>query len=217
MSVAEIVSFLPWIIMGYLLGSCPTGFILVKAARGVDVRSLGSGNIGATNVSRVMGKRWAVFTAIVDMFKGGAAILITMSFGHSEPLLLSLVGLAGVIGHNYPVWIGFRGGKGVATSFGVIAFFNFWNPIPAILGGVIWFAVREVSRMVSLASMTALGASAFFMLFFAFPEAYTICGICLCIFSMWRHRDNIKRIIEGNESKVKPFFLGREENTGKFS
>jgi len=204
--VGEIVYYLPWIMLGYLLGSCPTGFILVKAARGVDVRSMGSGNIGATNVSRVMGKGWAVFTAIFDMFKGGAAMLITMSRGHSEPLLLSLVGLAGVIGHNYPVWIGFRGGKGVATSFGVITFFNFWNPLPAILGGVVWFAVREVSRMVSLASMAALGASAFFMLFFEFPDAYIICGICLCFFSMWRHRENIKRIMAGNENRVKPFF-----------
>ena len=209
--MAGIGSFLPWIILGYMMGSCPTGFIVVKAARGADIRSMGSGNIGATNVSRVMGKGWAIFTAVFDMFKGGAAMLITMSFGHSEPILLSLVGLAGVIGHNYPVWIGFRGGKGVATSFGVIAFFNFWSPIPAILGGVVWFAVREVSRMVSLASMTALGASAFFMLFFEFHDAYIICGICLCIFSMWRHRENIKRIMAGNENRVKPFFLRRGE------
>jgi len=140
-------------------------------------------------------------------------MLITMFCGHSGSVLLSLVGLAGVIGHNYPVWIGFRGGKGVATSFGVIAFFNFFSPLPAILGGVIWFAVREVSRMVSLASMAALGASALFMFFFAFPSAYIICGICLCIFSMWRHRDNIKRIMAGNENKVKPFFLKRKKGT----
>ncbi|MCL2684187.1 MAG: glycerol-3-phosphate acyltransferase, partial [Synergistaceae bacterium] len=132
--------------------------------------------------------------------------------GHSEPVLLSLVGLMGVLGHNYPVWIGFRGGKGVATSFGVIAFFNFFNPIPAILGGVVWFVVREVSLMVSIASMTALGASAFFMLFFAFPDAYFICGICLWVFSVWRHRENIKRIIAGNENRVKPFFPRRGEH-----
>lgn len=192
-----------WIILGYLAGSCPTGFILVKRTRGVDIRSMGSGSIGATNVARVLGKRWAVFTAVIDMFKGGAVMLITMLCGHDEPVLLSLVGLAGVMGHNYPVWIGFKGGKGVATSFGVIAFFNFFNPVPAILGGVVWLAVREISRMVSLASMTALGASAFFMFFFDFPDAYLICGICLCVLSMWRHRENIKRIAAGNENRVK--------------
>ena len=215
--MAEIKYFLPWIILGYLFGSCPTGFMLVKLMRGADIRSMGSGNIGATNVSRVLGKGWAVFTAVVDMFKGGAAMLITMLCGHSEPVLLSLVGFAGVIGHNYPMWIGFKGGKGVATSFGVIAFFNFWSPLPAIWGGVVWFAVRETSLMVSFASMTALGAAAFFMLFFAFPEVYTICGICLCIFSIWRHRDNIKRIMAGSENKVKPFFPRRSGDIGKSS
>ena len=209
--MAAIGNFLPWILLGYLLGSCPTGFILVKLRRGADIRTMGSGNIGATNVSRVLGRGWAVFTAAVDMFKGGAAMLITMSFGHSDPVLLSLVGTAGVVGHNYPVWIGFRGGKGVAVSFGVIAFFNFFNPFPAVLGGAVWFAVREISCMVSFASMAALGSSAFFMILFAFPEAYTICGICLCFFSMWRHRDNIKRIIAGNENMVKPFFLRRDK------
>ena len=214
MGASEIEFFLPWITLGYLLGSCPTGFVLVKLMKGADIRSVGSGNIGATNVSRVLGKGWAVFTAIVDMFKGGVAMLITMFWGHGEPILLSLVGLAGVIGHNYPIWIGFRGGKGVATSFGVIAFFNFFNPLPAILGGVVWCVVREVSCMVSLASMTALGASVLFMLFFAFPDAYLICGLCLCIFSIWRHRENIKRIMAGSENRVKPFFPRQEGKTG---
>ena len=211
--MAEIGYFFPWIVLGYLLGSCPTGFILVKAMRGGDIRAMGSGNIGATNVSRVLGRGWAVFTAAFDMFKGAAAMLITMLFGHNEPLLLSAVGLAGVIGHNYPIWINFRGGRGVATSFGVIAFFNFWNPLPAILGGVVWFAVREITCMVSPASMIALGASAAFMFFFAFPDAYFICGLCLCVFSVWRHRDNIKRIIAGSESRVKPFLIKRGKKT----
>jgi glycerol-3-phosphate acyltransferase PlsY len=214
---AGIEYFLPWIILGYLMGSCPTGFILVRMLKGEDIRRFGSGNIGATNVSRVLGKGWAVFTAAADMFKGGAAILITMLCGYNDPALLSFVGAAGVIGHNYPVWIGFRGGKGVATSFGVIACFDFFNPAPAILGGVVWFIAREVTCAVSAASMAALGASALFIYFFGLPGAYFKCGLFLFVFSMLMHRENIKRLMNGGENKVKPFFPRREEHAGKSS
>jgi glycerol-3-phosphate acyltransferase PlsY len=217
LSILDVEHFLPWIILGYLLGACPTGYILVKLLKGEDIRKFGSGNIGATNVSRVLGKGWAVFTAIADMFKGGLAMLITMLFGHDDPVLLSFVGAAGVIGHSYPVWIGFMGGKGVATSFGVIGCFDFFNPAPAILGGVVWFIVREISCVISLASMVALGGAALFIFLFALPDAYFVCGFFLFIFSVWRHRENIKRIIAGNENKINPFFPMREGKHEKSS
>jgi len=209
MSVVELAGFLPWLILGYLTGSCPTGYVLVKLIKGEDIRSLGSGNIGATNVSRVLGKRWAVFTAVVDMAKGGAAVLIAMAFGRHDPALLSAVGVFGVIGHNYPVWIGFRGGKGVATTFGVFACYDFFNPFPAILGGIAWFLVREVSCMASLSSMTALAAAVLLMPVFSVPRPYYVCGAILVALSVWRHRENIKRIASGTENKLKPFFPHR--------
>jgi glycerol-3-phosphate acyltransferase PlsY len=179
--------------------------------KGEDIRKFGSGNIGATNVSRVLDKKWAFLTAVVDMFKGGLAILLTMAMGYDDAALLSVVGAMSVIGHNFPVWIGFRGGKGVATSFGVIAFFDFFNPSAAILGGVVWFVVREISCVVSLASMTALFAAALCLPMFGMPRPYFFCGLLLAVFSVIRHRENIARIAAGKENKVKPFFPRRAE------
>ncbi|MDR0652052.1 MAG: glycerol-3-phosphate 1-O-acyltransferase PlsY [Synergistaceae bacterium] len=203
--------FIPWATLGYLLGSCPTGYLLVRLLKGEDIRKFGSGNIGATNVSRVLGKKWAMLTAVVDMFKGGLAILFTMAMGHDDAALLSVVGAMSVIGHNFPVWIGFRGGKGVATSFGVIAFFDFFNPSAAILGGVAWFVVREISCVVSLASMTSLFVAAFCMPLFGMPQPYFYCGLLLAIFVVLRHRENIARMVARCENKVKPFFPRRGE------
>ncbi|MDR0764357.1 MAG: glycerol-3-phosphate 1-O-acyltransferase PlsY [Synergistaceae bacterium] len=201
--------FVPWATLGYLSGSCPTGYLLVRLLKGEDIREFGSGNIGATNVARVLGKKWALFTAIADMFKGGLAILLTMAMGYDDAALLSAVGAMSVIGHNFPVWIGFKGGKGVATSFGVIAFFDFFNPSAAILGGVVWFAAREISCMVSLASMAGLFAAAFCMPVFGMPRPYFFCGILLALFSVARHGGNIARVAAGHENKVKPFFPRR--------
>jgi glycerol-3-phosphate acyltransferase PlsY len=214
LDIYDVKHFLPWIIWGYMFGSCPTGYILVRLLRGEDIRRVGSGGTGATNVSRALGRGWGVFTAAADMLKGGAAMLAAILSGHAEPALLSLIGTFSVIGHNYPVWIGFRGGKGVATSFGVIGFFDFFNPLPAILGGIVWLAVREASRMVSVASMAALGAAALFAPVFDMPRAYFVCGLFLFVLSVWRHRDNIKRVAAGNENRVKPLFSRRGEKTG---
>ncbi|MDR1651716.1 MAG: glycerol-3-phosphate 1-O-acyltransferase PlsY [Synergistaceae bacterium] len=209
MNGAEAVKFIPWLLLGYLMGSFPTGYVLVKLLKGEDIRKLGSGNIGATNVSRVLGRYWAVFTAVTDMLKGGAAVLATLAFGHSDPALLASVGLFGVLGHDYPIWIGFRGGKGVATTFGVFGCYDFFNPLPALAGGVMWFLVREVSCMASLSSMTALAGTVAMMIFFSAPVPYRICGLILVLLSVWRHRENIKRIASGTENKLKPFFLSR--------
>jgi glycerol-3-phosphate acyltransferase PlsY len=207
--------FPQWLILAYIMGSCPTGYVIVKLVKGEDIRKFGSGNIGATNVARVLGKKWAVATAVIDMLKGGAAILLAMAFGHREPALLAAIGAMGVIGHDYPVWIGFKGGKGVATTFGVISCFDFFNPIPSLVGGVVWFAAREISCIVSLSSMTALWASAALIALCGMPVPYIVCGIFLAALTTWRHRENIKRIIAGNENKVNPFFPKRTEDSGK--
>jgi glycerol-3-phosphate acyltransferase PlsY len=195
-----------WFMFGYLMGSCPTGFLLVKFMMGEDIRNFGSGNIGATNVGRVLGKRWAVFTAVADMLKGGIAVLIAMLAGQTSPEVLSLIGVGGVLGHDYPVWLKFKGGKGVATTFGVFACYGFFNPLPVILGGLVWLFIREATRIVSLASMVSLLVAALSMPIFMMDRAYYLSGLFMVALTVWRHRDNIKRIIAGTENKVNRFF-----------
>lgn len=191
-----------WILFGYLLGSCPTGYVVVKAMIGEDIRHFGSGNIGATNVSRVLGRKWAIATAVIDMLKGGVAVLIAMIAGVSSTTLLASIGFAGVIGHDYPVWLGFKGGKGVATTFGVFACFDFFNPIPAIFGGIAWFVLREATGYVSVASMLSLAVAALFMPIFSMPTPYYVAAIFLVFLTVWRHQENIRRLFAGSESKV---------------
>lgn len=196
------VAYICWMAFGYLLGSCPTGYVIVKLLIGEDIRNFGSGNIGATNVSRVLGKKWAVITAVVDMLKGGVAILIAMIAGVQSASLLAAIGFAGVLGHDYPAWLQFKGGKGVATTFGVFGCFDFFNPLPAIFGGLAWFLVREATGYVSISSMIALAIAALFMPIFSMPTPYYVVAILLVALTVWRHRENIHRLIAGTESKV---------------
>lgn len=201
-----IASKICWLIFGYLLGSCPTGFILVKMLTGEDIRQLGSGNIGATNVGRVLGRGWAIFTALFDMLKGGIAIVIAIIAGVDSPTVLALIGAMAVVGHNYPLWLKFKGGKGVATTFGVFAFYSFFDPLPALIGGAVWLIIREMTLCVSASSMTALAVSALTMPLFMFERPYYVTAIALAILSAWRHRENIKRLLAGTENKVIPIF-----------
>lgn len=193
-------------LLGYLLGSIPTGYILVKMLIGEDIRSFGSGNIGATNVGRVLGKKWAVFTAMFDMSKGWLAIVITMLFISSDHASLALAGTAAVIGHDFPVWLRFNGGKGVATSFGSIAFFDFFDPLPAIAGGLIWFAIREKTRCVSIASIISLFSTTFFFFAVGADRAYIISAASLALLTTYRHKSNIQRVLAGTENKVEPIW-----------
>lgn len=196
------MAFILCALFGYLAGSCPTGFLAAKYVCGADIRSFGSGNIGATNVGRLMGKRWAVAVALFDMLKGGLAVLLA-SCAVSSPSALAFTGFCAVLGHNYPVWLGFKGGKGVATTFGVVAFYNFFMPWPALLGGAVWYAVMKFSRYVSVASLAGLYAAAFFTFVFGMPAPYTAASFILAVLSTWRHRSNIIRLIDGTESKTK--------------
>ena len=189
--------------VGYLAGSCPVGFLATKFVAKKDIRTFGSGNIGATNVGRLMGKKWAVATALFDMLKGGAAVLAASLFTDGSDALLALVGVCAVLGHNFPVWLGFKGGKGVATTFGVIAFYDFFMPLPALLGGAVWYVVMKTTRYVSVASIAGLFASAVFTACFGMPRPYTLASFALALLSAWRHRANIARLREGTEAKVK--------------
>lgn len=193
---------LVWLALGYLLGSLPTGYLAAKAIKGIDIRTFGSGNIGATNAGRLLGKNFAIGIAIFDMLKGGIIVLIASRF-ISNPTILALTGAMSVIGHNYPVWLGFKGGKGVATTFGVLAFYDFFNPYPALFGGLVWYLTLKRTRYVSVSSMIGLFASAFIMPVFNMPRAYYVAALLLSALSVWRHKSNIKLLLSDLEEKTR--------------
>ena len=191
-----------WLVLGYLFGSLPTGYVIVRAKTGQDIRTVGSGNIGATNVGRVLGKKWAVIVTIVDMLKGGAAVMLCRVFGGAD-IAVASAALGAVLGHNYPVWLNFRGGKGVATTFGTLFFVQMWYSCAAVLlAGILWFLVMKAFRYVSLASLVALLAIGAWFAFFGMHPAFIVLAGVLAVLSLWRHRSNVDRLIHGTENKV---------------
>ena len=192
-----------WILLGYFLGSFPTGYLVAKVVKGVDIRTVGSGNVGSTNVGRLMGKKWAVAVTLVDMIKGAAGFLLAKSAGVEDPRILAATAFAGVCGHNFPVWLGFRGGKGVSSSYGV-AFF-LYPPLSFLLapaGGLLWLLLLKTGGYVSLASLLSLWSLPLFALLMKFPLPYLLLLASLALLSTLRHGENIRRLLEGKESRV---------------
>ncbi len=182
-------------IIGYLLGSIPFGLLLTRAAGLGDVRHIGSGNIGATNVLRTGNKALAALTTVFDIGKGTAAAAIGAMWG-TDPMLAAAGAV--VIGHMFPVWLGFRGGKGVATALGVLIAVA-W-PV-ALVAAVIWLAVAILFRYSSLAALVASPAAAAFAGFVVDGRrALLIAGIALVV--ILRHHENIRRLIAGTESRI---------------
>lgn len=192
-----------WMFVSYFIGSLPTGYLVARIFRGVDIRETGSGSIGATNVRRLMGLGWAVFVTGVDMLKGALALLLTVDSASSDPWLLSLVALAAVIGHNYPVWLKFKGGKGVATTYGTMFFIWPYNSFAIVLmSGALWYAVMTSTRYVSLASMLSLLALPAFFWMLDAPLPFILLALALALLTMIRHRANISRLLQGRENPV---------------
>ena len=182
-------------VVGYLLGAIPFGLMLTRLAGYGDVRQIGSGNIGATNVLRTGSKSLAALTLVFDTAKGTAAALIGAQWGANAMLAASA---AVVIGHMFPVWLGFRGGKGLATAFGVVIVIA-W-PV-AVLGGTVWLAVAILSRYSSLAALVAMAAAAIYA-GFALPAARAALIAAIVVVIVLRHHENIRRLIAGTESRV---------------
>ena len=180
----------------YLVGSIPFGLLLTKAAGLGDVRAQGSGNIGATNVLRAGGKKLGAATLLLDLLKGLAGVLIArFAFGEET---VPYAAVAAVLGHCFPVWLGFRGGKGVATNAGV-AFGLGW-----MLGAVYaiaWLGVLAVTRISSLAGMTAVVVTAVAAWFAGESEAFIALAV-VAVLVLWLHRANIGRLLKGEEPKV---------------
>jgi acyl phosphate:glycerol-3-phosphate acyltransferase len=189
------------IITGYLLGSIPFGLLLTRAAGLGDVRSIGSGNIGATNVLRTGNKGLAAATLILDALKGTAAVLIAKlgAFGHLPALDIAFVaGFGALLGHVFPVWLGFKGGKGVATYIGMLLGM-FWQ-FAAIFCGI-WIVVALLTRMSSLAALVAIILTPFGIWLAGWPEI----AVLLLVPSMlliWKHETNIRRLLKGEEPRI---------------
>jgi glycerol-3-phosphate acyltransferase PlsY len=182
--------------LGYLLGSIPFGLVLTKLAGTQDLRTVGSGNIGATNVLRTGHKGLAAATLIGDALKGTAAVLIAKWFGGFE---LALVAAAGAfLGHLFPVWLGFRGGKGVATYIGLLIGLA-WPA--AIFFCVVWVVVAAASRYSSLSALVASAATPAFVCFTGPPTAAAL-FLALSALLWFMHRENISRLIAGTEGKI---------------
>ena len=181
---------------GYLLGSIPFGLLLTKFAGLGDIRAIGSGNIGATNVLRTGRKGLALATLVLDGAKGAAAVLVMLAVLEREAALFA--GLAAVLGHNFPVWLRFKGGKGVATSLGTLIAVAWPVGIGACLT---WLAIAALFRVSSLAALAALGlAPLYAFLIDDTPAAALALG--LGVLAIVRHRQNIRRLLRGEEPRI---------------
>ncbi|HHT46006.1 MAG TPA: glycerol-3-phosphate 1-O-acyltransferase PlsY [Firmicutes bacterium] len=186
------------IIFSYLLGSISFGYLIAKMLKGVDIRKIGSGNTGATNISRLMGFKYAILVLILDALKGLLAILISSYLGF-ETWVVLLCGLAVIIGHNWPAFFAFRGGRGAATTLGV---FLGLAPVPTLVVFGLFIVIILTSRYVSLGTIVAAVLIPFTMFLLNYPLNYFVFGLSVCIILLWRHYPNIIRLLQGRESKL---------------
>jgi glycerol-3-phosphate acyltransferase PlsY len=194
-----------WPLAFYLVGSIPTGYLLGKS-RGLDIRQHGSGNIGATNVWRVMGSKFGLLAFASDFLKGFLLLFLVRKIGFDHDtswptaLLLVLCGLAAIIGHNYTPWLGFKGGKGIATSAGVLA--ALMPPVLAVSLSL-WIVMTLITRTVSIGSLLA-AASLPPAAFYFYRGEWIYFGLASLAggLAIWRHKANIQRLLAGTESKI---------------
>jgi glycerol-3-phosphate acyltransferase PlsY len=184
------------LVIGYLLGSIPFGLVLTKFAGTQDLRSIGSGNIGATNVLRTGRKGLAAATLLCDMLKGTAAVLVAGYFGGPDAAMLA--GLAAFLGHLFPVWLKFKGGKGVAVYIGVLLGL-FWPA--AVVFCVLWLATAATTRTSSLSGLVASFVTPIFLWWFDQPALASL-SVVLTLLTFYVHRENIKRLQAGTEGRI---------------
>lgn len=200
------MAFIAAIILSYFIGSFPTSFILTKALTGVDIRQVGSGNAGATNVLRTVGKLPAIITLIIDILKGTFVVVVVAKVFHpyaasiDYDLFRVVLGLVVICGHIWSVFLKFRGGKGVATTLGVIGGLA---PVSMLIPGlVVWLIVFIPSRYVSLASLV-MGAAFPISALVAGESRYVVAfAITLFIINTYKHRSNIERLLKGAENRT---------------
>ena len=193
-------------LLAYLIGSIPVAYIFGRVLKNLDIREHGSGNMGATNAFRVLGKGPGIVVLILDIIKGIIPVtLLANAFGLRDPWSLVIIAVAAVAGHNWTVFLGFKGGKGIATSLGVfIGLAIQFQVLRIILLWVVmtWCTLFLLFGFVSLASIVAAVVFPILMVAYLEPLALIIMSIVLCIFIVFRHRSNIKRLAKGQENRV---------------
>ncbi len=186
--------------ISYLLGAVPFGLFFSRLFSGIDVRAVGSGNIGATNVLRASGKKAAVLTLLADGLKGFIPVFLIRYLFHDDTTA-ALCGVSAIIGHNFPVYLKFRGGKGVATSYGVVLAVTPWIGLFSL---IVWIASAVLWRYSSLSALVSFACYTLVTFSLLRPEAKAYLALALFISGMiyFRHRENIKRLIGGTEPKI---------------
>lgn len=190
-------------VIAYLIGSIPTGYLIVKAKTGKDIRTVGSGSTGATNVKRVLGKNYFFLVMFLDALKGAVPVVLAKMFvtiALSIGIAPVIAAIAVIIGHSKSIFLQFKGGKSVASGVGTILALN-W--MVGIIIALVWGVITYTTKYVSVGSIIALLISPFVMYFLGAPVAYV--GYCAlgAIYIVYLHRENIKRLIQGNENKVR--------------
>jgi glycerol-3-phosphate acyltransferase PlsY len=185
------------ILFAFLLGSIPFGVVVAKGY-GVNLKKVGSGNIGATNVLRAMGKGPALLTLLGDVVKGSLAVVVGRYFLHS-PSLEGILGLSAIVGHNFSLFLRFRGGKGVATSIGVLLIYS---PKVGVLTVILWLIVILVTRYSSLGAIVSFGVLPLGIYVLDYSQGKLIISILIALLLIFRHTDNIKRLLQGTEPKI---------------
>ena len=190
-------------VIAYLIGSIPTGYIIVKAKTGQDIRTVGSGSTGATNVKRVLGKNYFFLVMFLDALKGALPVILAKLFatvGVSLGLAPVIAAVAVIIGHSKSIFLQFKGGKSVASGVGTILALN-W--MVGIIIAIVWGVITYTTKYVSVGSIIALVVSPFIMYFINAPIAYVVYCALGAIYIVYLHRENIKRLLSGNENKVR--------------
>ena len=201
--IAKIFELFLTAVVAYLIGSISTGYLIVKAKTGDDIRTIGSGSTGATNVKRVLGKKWFFIVLLLDAFKGALPVILASLFvsaGARFGIAPVIASIFVIIGHSKSIFLSFKGGKSVASGVGTILALN-W--IAGLIIAVIWGTITYTTKYVSVGSIIALALSPFIMYFLGSPIAYV--GYCAfgAVYIIYLHRENIKRLIAGNENKVR--------------
>ncbi|MEI2580641.1 glycerol-3-phosphate 1-O-acyltransferase PlsY [Scytonema sp. PRP1] len=203
------------LVVAYLVGSTPTGYTVAKLLKGIDIRSVGSGSTGATNVLRILGTGPGAFVLVIDCLKGVLAIALVDWFFHFagsqdfipreintelwQPFMVTFAGLAAILGHSKSIFLGFTGGKSVATGLGILLAMN-WQVGLATFG--VFAVMLAISRIVSLSSIAGAVAVSIFMVLLHQPLPYILFGVLAGLYVIWRHSSNVGRILAGTEPKL---------------
>jgi len=186
------------VVSAYFLGSIPFGLIIGLLWKGIDIRKVGSGNIGATNMMRVLGPGPGAVVFVLDVMKGFVPVIAAGRFAHGIHWFAVVVGMMAIVGHTLSLFLKFKGGKGVATSLGVLIGLD---PMMAALAFGMWILIVLITRYVSVASVIAVGSVIGMMFYHHSPVSYKAFAIVVWIFVLIKHRSNFKRLLEGNEPK----------------